>query len=352
MPLSVRLCSGLAVLLLSPLALAQPALKPGLFLHYDLSRIDTAAPAPLRGASGWRRARISLAASWDNGVDAKLEHDFSSDTFTDAYLRLPLAAGRLWLGQFKQPFSADALQSDSQALLTESSVAAAFAPGRRLGLQYARGGFAASVYGRDLHGSGPERGIALRGFGQRGSAATGLSHFGASAAREWPQDDLTSLRLRPDLGPRSGSWLATGTHGAQTLQRVGVEAGWQRGRGLLLGEVLRLRAEAADGRSRSADGASLTAAWTLHGASREYRNGLFATPKPAGALGQLELVARYARIDLPHAAGGEIGQRGGSLGLNAQIGSHGRLMLARHHQRRVPDDADVAAWTLRLQLLY
>jgi phosphate-selective porin OprO and OprP len=340
---------ALAALCFTAAAAAAP-IKPGTLLHYDLTRFEDTAPAALRDASGWRRARLSLSATLPGGGDAKIEHDFSSDTFTDVYLRFPVAGGRLWLGQFKQPFSADALLSDAQHFTTESAVVGAFAPGRRLGLQYARGGLAASVYGRDLHDAGPDLGIAGRWFGSRGNVDSGLWHYGGAVAWEKPPDDRVRIGLRPDVGPRSGSWVSSGALATDDLQRLGLEGGYQHGRLLLLGELLQLRLDdAPGGRTRHADGGYITAAWTLRGSPRGYSNGLFTLPKGVAGIGQVELVARYADVSLPRASAGSIGQQGLSLGLNAQIGRHGRLLLDRHASERSTDGADAALWTLRLQ---
>jgi phosphate-selective porin OprO and OprP len=345
-----RILPALALSLALPFpATAAPAIKPGTLLHYDLTRFEDTPPAPLRDASGWRRARLSLTATLPGGGDAKVEHDFASDTFTDAYLRFPLAGGRLWIGQFKQPFSADALLSDAQHFTTESAAVGAFAPGRRLGVQYARGGFAASVYGRDIHDAGPDLGVGTRWFGHRGDIDGGLWHYGAALAWEQPQEARIRIGLRPDVGPRSGSWLSSGTLAADDMQRLGVEGGYQRGRLLLLGELLRLRLDDGVGATRHADGGYLTAAWTLRGDPRSYSGGLFTLPKATAGIGQVELVARYADLSLPRASAARIGQEGLSLGLNAQVGRHGRLMLDRHASERSTDDADVALWTLRLQ---
>jgi phosphate-selective porin OprO and OprP len=337
-------------LVLAPIgAGAANAIKPGTLLQYDLTRFEDTPPTTLRDASGWRRTRLSLTAALPGGGDAKIEHDFTSDTFTDVYVRVPLAGGRLWLGQFKQPFSADALLSDAQHFTTESAAVGAFAPGRRLGVQYARGGFAASAYGRDIHDAGPEFGVASRWFGSHGDIDNGRWHYAAALAWERPQDARIRIGLRPDVGPRSGSWLSSGTLAADDMQRLGVEGGYQRGQLLLLGELLRLRLDDGVGATRHADGGYLTAAWTLRGDPRSYSGGLFTLPKATAGIGQLELVARYAELSVPRADGSRIGQEGLSLGLNVQLGRHGRLMLDRHASERSTDDADAALWTLRLQ---
>jgi len=347
----VSACLLLALGLSAFTAAAAGQIRPGAHLQYDILRFDRG-PTGLVDADGWRRVRLSLAGRSATGVDARAQYDFEADVWTDLFVRLPFGNGRLSLGQLKPPFSADALLSDSQSLLTENSAAGVFAPGRRLGVQYARGTLAMMLYGRDLAGLGPDFGVGVRAF-RHGSLGDTRWHLGGSAALESPQDASLRLRLRPEAGPRGGSWHSSATIPTERLQRLGVEAGLQHGRLFLLGERLHLQFDADVGPARSADGGYLLAAWTLHGEPRLYSGGLFTMPEGlAGRLGQVELVARYSSVDLPASGETDLGQRGASLGLNAQFGKLWRVQLVHSAGSRESDRADANLWTLRLQLLY
>jgi phosphate-selective porin OprO/OprP len=336
-----------ALLCLIAPAAAQPRL--GAHLQYDLTRFGHA-PAPLQDASGARRLRLSLAIGESGRPEARLQYDFESRSWTDAYFRLPLAAGTLTVGQFKPPFSADTLISDSQALFTENAASGVFAPGRRLGVQYAGKRAAVALYSRDLSGAGPEVAAAARGFATAGDEQRRW-HGGISLAAERHASGSFRQRLRPEVGPDSGSWVSGPAFSADRSLRGGIEAGLQNGRWLLLGELFRTDFEADERASGNLHGGFLTAVWSLHGAPRSYKSGLFIEPKPvAGRLGSVELAVRYSDVALHSATGA--GQRSLSIGLNAQVSGHWRLQFDRHDVRRDSDRRDAGAWTLRLQYLY
>lgn len=345
----------LALAIACPPALAGEALEFGAFAHYDLIRFDEA-PTPLDDASFWRRGRISAGGKFANGVDWKVEYDFVPDAWTDAYLRVPMAGGKLWIGQYKQPVGQEALLSDKAALFTESTLAGAFAPGRKLGVQYVRsqdwGTVAVSVYGRDIHDAGPDSAVAARWYRAFGSADGGLLHLGASAAVENPQSPTIRLRLRPETGPDGGSWLSTGNLPLDRQTRYGLEGAWQRDRLLIQGEWMGSRFDAPGTGHRSGDGGYLAAAWTVHGAPRAYKDGLFGTPSQGDSLvGAVELVARYSWIDLPLAGGGGIGQDAWTVGVNAQAGKYWRLMLD-YTAADADDGRDADALTFRTQFAF
>lgn len=348
------LFAGLALLSTLPaIALAEGVtVTPSAYLQYDWVDVDSDASA-VTHLEGVRRKRAALAFAFAEGITGKLDYDIQGNAWADLYLSVASAGGTLTAGQFKVPFGADGLASDKQLMLAENSVAAAFAPGRRLGLHYTRAaagwGWAAAVYGRDTEGTGPDRGIAARGWLMRGSAEDMLWHGALAATDESPQDDRQRFRVRPELGPMGFSWLDSGTFaGVERVTRLGIEAGLQRDAWLLLAEWFHADLHNVAG---NASGGYLQAGWAVYGEPRVYDKGLFALAKPGDAwLGMVELVARYSTLDLPSLSGNDLGQRGWALGVNAQVGRHVRLMLDRYHSGQRPADADAQLWTLRAQI--
>lgn len=328
----------------------------GAQLQYDLGRFANA-PAPLRDANAWRRARLSLTSEQFAGGEVKLQYDFAASRWSDAFYRRPVSSGQLMIGQFKPPFSADTLLSNSQSFFTENAASDLFAPGRRLGLQFSRSNFAAAAYGRDLHGNGPEAAFALRGFWPWGSE-NARWHVGAAGGMEHPASAPQRLRLRPEAGPDSGAWVSSPVFESRQTSRVGLELAHQRARWLVLGEAYQARYEDPGLRDQHARGGYLTSAWTLYGGPRAYRGGLFVEPtRIAGQIGSIELALRYAHADLPATAAeldhlGDGRQRSYSVGLNAQLGLHWRLQLNHHAVRRHQQPDGVTLWTARLQWVY
>ncbi len=324
-------------------------------VQYDLTRFSEA-PSPLQDASTFRRLRLALAFGRSGQTQGRVQYDFANSRWVDVFVRQPLADGEVTIGQFRPAFSADVLLSTSQAFFTENAAANAFSPGRRLGVQYARPSWAVGLYSRDIHDVGPEIGAAARGYLSRPSAL-GLWHIGASTTFEQPQSGTARISLRPEVGSESGSWLSSPRFASDSNKRAGIEAALQRDEWLLQTEWYTQHFDAQALSDRRADGGFVTASWTIYGAPRVYKNGLFGTPAPVkGGLGSVEVALRYATISLPAISEPAATQRSISLGLNVQLSDQWRLQLDRYQARRSGDvgfqlpDAD--AWTLRTQWVY
>lgn len=305
------------------------------FGHWDAAEILGDAPDGLAESyRDWPRIRLAASGAVGDG-DWKLEYDFVAEAVTDAYLRLPLAGGRLLLGQYKQPLYMDALISDRAALTIEPAGNGPFAIGRRLGIAYQRsleqGRWQAGVYGRNLDDSGPDIAFAGRAYSAIESDL-GLWHLGAGLAFERHDAARLRFRLRPESRSLLGHWADGGSLLADRIRRHGLELALQRGHWLLQGEWQGLRA--GGDVSRSARNAYLLAAWTLRGEPRAYRDGLFSIAKPAGAgIHSVELVLRGVHTRLPDMGGGSIEQSSLGAGLNLGIGSHARVQLNLSHAR-------------------
>jgi phosphate-selective porin len=135
------------------------------------------------------------------------------------------------------------------------------------------------------------------------------------------------------------------------LERGGIEAAWQRANWLLQGEWQYSRYD-VNGGDRSLRGGYVQGSWTVHGARRVYKDGVFGTPKAVSGLGQVELALRYSQIDLPLAAGGERRQDGWSLGANLQYGPFLRFMVDRHEVDRDRGALGAELWSVRAAFMF
>ena len=321
------------------------------FAHWDAAEVLGDAPDGLAESyRDWPRIRLAAAGALGDG-DWKLEYDFAAEAVTDAYLRLPLAGGRLVLGQFKQPLYMDALISDRAALMIEPAGNGPFAIGRRLGVSYQRsleqGRWQVGAYGRNLDDTGPDAALAGRVY-RSIESGLGLWHLGAGLAFERHRDARLRFRLRPESRSLLGHWADGGSLPVDRIRRHGLELALQRGRWLLQSEWQGLQASGAD--SRAGRNAYLLSAWTLRGEPRAYRDGLFALAKASdAAIHTIELVLRGSHTRLPRIAGGDIGQSSLSGGLSVGIGSHARVQLNLSHARgEASDEAEL--FGLRLEL--
>ncbi|MCK7595262.1 OprO/OprP family phosphate-selective porin [Pseudomarimonas salicorniae] len=320
--------------------------------QFDTVFVDSA-PAPIDDVDSWRRREFGFSTTLAEKYEMKVEYDFNSDAWTDVYLRFPAGGAKLTVGQFKIPFGPEVLASSSQLLFTESSAGSLLAPSRRLGVQYARGGdswgMQAAVFGQNLQNSGPDLGVAARAWGWRGNAESGIFHFGLAGTQESPQNNSLRFRLRPEIGSFGPNWVDGGSfRNVDDFRRTGLEFGWQRGNVAVFGDWSHGDFDGES--SRSVQGTTLQASWTVHGAPRAYdsSSGLFVGPKATEGLGQIELALRYSDARLPRVAGGENGHDGFSVGTNVQYGKHLRFMLDRHMNERDSDGADAELWTFRV----
>lgn len=343
-------------------ATALPAMADGLNprlsanLQYDWISFDSPEPTPLRDTQAWRRQEFGLLMDLPGGYGLKAEYDTDAEAWTDVYVRGPAGPLRVTVGQFKTPFGMDFLSPARGQLFTESSVSGAFSIGRRLGVMgewlKADRGIQVALYGSDIEGAGPDRGLTARGF--RNFAADGESiwHAGVNLAIEEPQDASARIRLRPDMRSSDPAWLDSGAlTGFDGLDRGGVEAAWQRGDWLVQGEWLYASYDLARS-DRSMRGGYVQGSWVVAGAPRPYKDGIFGLPKAVDGLGQVELALRYSQIAVPVASGGEREQSGWSVGANLQYGPYLRLMLDRHEVERDFAAPDAALWTLRAAVAF
>jgi phosphate-selective porin OprO and OprP len=356
--MSLPRTAAVLLLALSPFVVAAEDLNPRLSanLQFDWIDFESPEPRPLRDLRDWRRQEVSLLMDLPGGYGLKAEYDFEGEIWTDVYLRGPVGPLRMTIGQFKTPFGMEFLTSSRALLFTENSVSGAFSIGRRLGVMgewlQADRGVQLALYGTDIEGVGPDQGLAARGFRNFGAADSGFWHAGLDLATEDPQDAAARIRLRPELRSPDPAWLDSGSlAGFDGLERGGIEAAWQRANWLLQGEWQYSRYD-VNGGDRSLRGGYVQGSWTVHGARRVYKDGVFGTPKAVSGLGQVELALRYSQIDLPLAAGGERRQDGWSLGANLQYGPFLRFMVDRHEVDRDRGALGAELWSVRAAFMF
>lgn len=306
-------CLGLALLPASTLCAASDwSFTPaGSFQHdYIEYRVDGGSDGEADGA---RRSRVGLRARHSSGIELRGEWDFAVGTVTDVYADLPLGAGKLRVGQYKQPFSLEEQGSSRDLMLLERSQAHdASNFGRRVGLMWTQ-----RLGDVQLQASG-FAGTAEQVSGTAGAALRLVSvarpdvHLGLAAAYEAREDERLRLRARPEsrLLPLAPLDLGNFANIDDSL-RLGAEAAWLRGSWTVQGEAFALRGQRA-GDDPEGRGAALQASWLSGGHVRSLRDGALRKPSfEAGSLA-FELAARVSRVDF------DLG--GGHLGAQTQVG--------------------------------
>lgn len=267
--------------------------------QYDLARVrDGQSPPDFSGFH--RRSRLALVLARKQGPELALEYDFTAEEWTEVALRLPLAGGRLLLGQFKQPFGLEELVSDRRTLLPEASLAGGFVLGRRLGVGYLRGvdssGWQLGAFEHNLNGVSSSSGVAARGWWSAVSAAGQVRHLGLALSHEWPDADRVSLSARPPSRLHDLRVARTGSlDDARRMQRAALELLAVHGSGHLQAEWLLSRVERPLRPDFLGHGGYVQLGWLSGGAVRGYKEGLLQAPDRGSVL---ELGLRLATVDL------------------------------------------------------
>lgn len=320
-------------------------------IHLDFAAFDNDTANNASGAE-FRRLRFALTGKV-KGWSFKFAPDFSDDevTLKNAYIRNKIGKiGKLYIGQFKQPFGLEELSSSNHIPNQERSSASKIAVAHQIGIGIFGSAdnmtWAGSFYSLDDNDANVSDGL---GLGARFTATpinTGSSivHLGIAAAAEQygrngedPDEfDRFRIRVRPagHLSDASRTTLINLNNDQRSdVYKVGLEAA-------LISGPLTLSAEwaLADAEDDTEQGEVhayyLNAAYSLTGEQRAYRGkkGSLGAITPARKSGAWEVVARFdeARGEqqpLQGALSNDIKVRSISAGVNWHLSQNLRFML-------------------------
>jgi phosphate-selective porin OprO/OprP len=346
-----------------------------------------------------RRARGELSLRYDERWSFGFEADAADrrETIKDLALGYSIGPFLLTVGNFKEPFSFERLQSDNNITFLERSLVNDLAPSRNVGAALGAHGerwtAAVGVYGGNINDE----------VGREGTSVTGrvtyaplledegrrVFHVGLSGSHR-ERNRQVGFAIEPTPESKVYDVALIGfdpLHDVRGLTRGGIEAAFQSGPFRLQAEYLVARAE-RDGfsaeRERRRDavfhGGYVQAAYVLTGQSRPYElapdakygasyavfGGLKLDDKDRvsrGGWGAWELAARYSYLDLDTAGldGGR--QHNTTVGLNWYPETNVRVMTNWVHAHATdlkPEDekrrgharVDVDIVQVRLQIAY
>ena len=275
-----------------------------------------------------RRAYFESYLSIQGGLEFAFQYDFNSATapINDAVVSYhgyaPVVAT---VGNFKEPFSLNQLQSDNTTTFTERSLMDAFAPGRSFGGAVGGAGknwtVTGGVYGANANIGPDTNGVAGTG---RITYAPILDdkqvlHFGFAGS--YRQLDRTGPNPNPSFSSKPEDFVyarnlvTTGALlKADDVVRLNAEALYQYGPYRVQGEYTHVDVDGYAGQAdRSFDGGYVEAAWVINGNGRVYRvtppyGSEFAVLQGVaiddsqrisqGGYGVFELAGRFSAIDL------------------------------------------------------
>lgn len=311
-----------------------------------------------------RRTYFESYLSLAGGIEVAFQYDFNDPVrpIVDAVVGYhgynPFV---VTVGNFKEPFSQNQLQSDNTTTFTERSLMDAFAPGRSFGgaIGAALNNFtaAAGVYGANANFGPDTNGI---GGTARVTYAPILTdnqvlHFGvAGSYRSLDQNGQTaSFSSRPEDFLFARALVNTGTlRNADDIARINGEAIYQYGPFRVQGEYTHVDVGGRAGQvDRSFQGGYVEAGWVVNGKGRVYRvtppyGAEFAVLQGVqvedaqriskGGFGVFELAGRYSSIDLAsrNTRGGH--EEDFTAGLNWYPDRNIRFMADYVHARAEP----------------
>ena len=273
-----------------------------------------------------RRAFFESYLSISGGIEAAFQYDFNSATtpIQDAVVAYTGYKPFIFtIGNFKEPFSLNQLQSDNTTTFTERSLIDTFAPGRSFGGAIGSSGTnwtaTAGVYGGNANLGPDSNGIAgtARVTYAPILTETQVLHFGlAGSYRSLDNNGLVpSFSSRPEDFVFSRALVSTGAlRNSSDVERVGAEVLYQYGPYRVQGEYIHVDVDGRNGQpDRGFDGGYVEAAWVINGKGRVYRvtppygseyavlSGVVLDDSQRisnGGYGVFEVAGRFSAIDL------------------------------------------------------
>lgn len=319
--------------------------------------------------TGFRRARLSLEGKVYDDFFFKTQYDFAGAAvgFRDLYMgmqNIPYA-GRITVGQFKEPMGLDTLTSSNNITFMERALPMVFAPDRQWGamvdnnwfdqnLTFATGVFKnsnnesgnlTSITGNEWNWTSRITGTPL--FKNVPGEIYKVAHLGASYSLRSPDNNVLRFRERPEMRTED-RFVDTGNFGAHMENRIGTEAALVYGPFSVQGEFLSSIVDLKNNRNATNSyfyGAYGYVSYFLTGENRNYSksSGAFSgvTPKnnfsfKDGTWGAWEIAARYSYLDLndkdARINGGILNDM--TLGINWYLNRNFRMMLNYVHTNR------------------
>lgn len=292
----------------------------GTWIHAD-DEVDTSNSTSEDDRVGFRRVRLQLDGTFYESIAFRTQYDFAgaNANFRDVYLqfRKLFWDTTLWVGQYREPFSLDQLNSSNDNAFLERSLVDIFAPARSTGIALSGNGQGGKVnYHAGVFHSNSNANSG-NGVGDGSYAVTGrftyapmmndkgteVLHFGAAASRR-SVDGYTRNVTRPEFDS-NGNWISADFADADSVLLMGGEAAFIQGPLALQGEFVQAEIDNDGSADRSAHGYYVQATYGLTGEGRTYKGALIQRPKPTDpyrgpgtGVGAWELAARYSFLDL------------------------------------------------------
>ncbi|HSL71253.1 MAG TPA: porin [Longimicrobiales bacterium] len=267
-----------------------------------------------------RRARLALLGALAERWTFQLEADFSDNEIkvSDAWVLYHASpAVRVQLGNFKEPFSLEAVTSSRFITFLERSLADAFVDSRNIGAAvrayFAPISLTVGAFGQDPGELGDSELGDSEGWSLdlRATAAPiltdrALLHLGGALRHRTPDaraggGDRARFRTYSESHLERTRFLDTGPiAGVTAHDQLGLEAAVVYGPWSLQAERIFTAIRSQVGDDPVLSGAYAYISWVITGESRVYvpATGVFMQPVPRRAAGAVELAARYSTVDL------------------------------------------------------
>jgi phosphate-selective porin OprO/OprP len=280
-------------------------------LHLDKTWItDDDTNLSLQNNSKLRRGRIGVKGKVDGNWKYKFEVDFSGNdsNVKDAFISKKLHdSGYIKVGQFKEPFSLEELNSSLNTTFVERASINGVVSSRKIGIGYNRHlnnlNIQTGIFGDSVgtsNSNDDETTSATVRISKFKNNENSTLHFGAAYRLSEPTGDSVTYNFKPEASVETSSSVITAAiTNVDLVKQAGLELAYVKNRFSIQGEYIRTDLEIDNASDQTIDGYYGQISYFLTNDKRNYndKKSVFGSVKPSSKKGAVEVAYRYSKTD-------------------------------------------------------
>lgn len=264
----------------------------------------------LQNNSKLRRGRIGVKGKVDGNWKYKFEVDFSGNdsNVKDAFISKKLHdSGYIMIGQFKEPFSLEELNSSLNTTFVERASINGVVSSRKIGIGYNRHlnnlNIQTGIFGDSVgtsNSSDDETTSATVRISKFNNNENSTLHFGAAYRLSEPTGDSVTYNFKPEASVETSSSVITAAiTNVDLVKQAGLELAYVKNRFSIQGEYIRTDLEIDNASDQTIDGYYGQISYFLTNDKRNYndKKSIFGSVKPSSKKGAVEVAYRYSKTD-------------------------------------------------------
>ncbi len=264
----------------------------------------------LQNNSKLRRGRIGVKGKVDGNWKYKFEVDFSGNdsNVKDAFISKKLHdSGYIMIGQFKEPFSLEELNSSLNTTFVERASINGVVSSRKIGIGYNRHlnnlNIQTGIFGDSVgtsNSSDDETTSATVRISKFNNNENSTLHFGAAYRLSEPTGDSVTYNFKPEASVETSSSVITAAiTNVDLVKQAGLELAYVKNRFSIQGEYIKTDLEIDNASDQTIDGYYGQISYFLTNDKRNYndKKSVFGSVKPSSKKGAVEVAYRYSKTD-------------------------------------------------------